>query len=61
QERFTGTDLPVEENDFKIESLSSGGSNVKCVSSSDLQRCLLGDQYAILEQDYSQESTPAKR
>ncbi|CAF3887799.1 unnamed protein product [Rotaria magnacalcarata] len=30
QERFTGTDLPVEENDFKIESLSSGGSNVKC-------------------------------
>ncbi|CAF3348504.1 unnamed protein product [Rotaria socialis] len=61
QERFTGTDLPVEENDFKIESLSSGSSNVKCVSSSDLQRFLFGDQYAILEQDYSQESTYAKR
>lgn len=31
QERLTGTDLPVEENDFKVEAYSSNTSNVKCV------------------------------
>jgi hypothetical protein len=32
QERFTGTDLPVEENDFKTEPMNSNNSNIKCVS-----------------------------
>ncbi len=31
QERLTGTDLPVEENDFKTEPMHSNNSNIKCV------------------------------
>ena len=31
QERLTGTDMPVEENDFKTESSISNNSNIKCV------------------------------
>ena len=31
QERLTGTDMPVEENDFKTECLNSNGTNIKCV------------------------------
>ncbi|CAF3646474.1 unnamed protein product [Rotaria sordida] len=61
QERLTGTDMPVEENDFKIESLNSYNSNVKCVSSADLQRFVFGEQYSIIEQDHSPEPTSSKR
>ncbi|UJR33862.1 hypothetical protein I4U23_021283 [Adineta vaga] len=61
QEGLTGTDLPVEENDFKMEAINSNNSNVKCISSSDLQRFLFGEQYAIIEQDLSIEPTPSKR
>ncbi len=32
QERLTGTDMPVEENDFKVEPMcSSNNSNIKYV------------------------------
>ncbi|CAF3342287.1 unnamed protein product [Rotaria sp. Silwood2] len=58
QERLTGTDMPVEENDFKIESFNSNNSNVKCISSGDLQRFLFGEQYSINE---SSEPTSSKR
>lgn len=32
QERLTGTVMPVEESDFKIESTNSNHLNIKCVS-----------------------------
>lgn len=31
QERLTGTDMPVEESDFKAEPMHSNNSNIKCV------------------------------
>ncbi len=31
QERLTGTDMPVEENDFKTEPINSNNSNIRCV------------------------------
>ena len=77
QERLTGTDMPVEDNDFKNESMSCNNSNIKCVcenyrllvcnicfvkvSSSDLQRFVFGEKYRIIEQDHSIEPTPSKR
>ncbi|CAF3897499.1 unnamed protein product, partial [Rotaria sp. Silwood1] len=61
QERLTGTDMPVEENDFKFDSFNSNNSNVKCVSSGDLQRFLFGEQYSIVEQNHSLEPTSSKR
>lgn len=32
QEGLTGTDLPVEESDFKMESVNGNNVNMKCVS-----------------------------
>ncbi|CAF0882078.1 unnamed protein product [Adineta steineri] len=61
QERLTGTVMPIEENDFKTEPINGNNSHIKCVSSSDLQRYVFGDLYAIIEQDSSAEPTPSKR
>ncbi|CAF1201646.1 unnamed protein product [Adineta ricciae] len=61
QEGLTGTDLPVEENDFKMEPVNDSNSTMKCISSNDLQRFVFGEQYAIFEQDSSTEPTPSKR
>ncbi|CAF4372926.1 unnamed protein product [Rotaria sp. Silwood2] len=61
QERLTGTDMPVEESDFKIESFNITNSNIKCVSFSNLQRFVFGEQYLFIDQDYSIEPTPSKR
>lgn len=36
QERLTGTDMPVEENDFATELVNSKNSNMKCVNNLNL-------------------------
>lgn len=38
QERLTGTVMPIEENDFKTESVISNNSNIKCVCFTDINR-----------------------
>ena len=39
QERFTGTVMPVEDNDFRTELYQSSNSDIKCVSSRSIDAC----------------------
>ncbi|CAF1554429.1 unnamed protein product, partial [Rotaria sordida] len=47
QECLTGTDMLVEESDFKIESFNIINANIKYVSSTDLQQFAFGEQYSF--------------
>ena len=39
QERFTGTVMPVEDNDFRAELYQSSNSDIRCVSSRSIEAC----------------------
>lgn len=60
QERLTGTDMPVEESDFRTEVVNSNNS-LKCLSSDDLQRIIFGETCTVVEQEFTIDSNPSKR